>query len=365
MAEETQSTAGPSRQSNKYKVLLALAWGLTLLIAFMAVREPARKQAVSDRQLMEDAFLGMRIYATNCVVCHGPSGEGVVGPPLNRPELQGDPREKTDVYDLIYRTVQRGRPGTTVPHWVRVRDNKGNLRWASYTAMPTWGRSDGGPLDEQMVGAVAKFIMLNKWSDGLPDHEGNVLTISDIITKEAPPNLSEEAFKAMPNSQRLNSAQNEQVKTWLKPADQGGKFGCLGCHTIGSYGGKVGPDLTQVGAWGLDADFLYRWIENPAAMGQERAPIYFSNYGGPLQFPPPSEGMAAGAAPPASGPVNPGARAQRTDTATAGIVPQAPDKVTQTVELPPTVMPAIPMTPEERRLVVEYLLGLGVPGPRP
>lgn len=358
-----QETPPANRQSNKYKVLLALAWGLTLLIAFMAVREPFRKQAVARLQVEEDALLGMKLYAQYCVVCHGPQGEGVIGPPLNRKSLQGDPLADTETYDLIYRTIARGRPGTTVPHWVRVRDNQGNLRWASYTAMPTWGRPDGGPLDEQMIGALARFIMLNRWTATMTDEKGEEVTITSLIDRLAPPNFSAEAFKALPDSPLLSAEENARVKTWLKPGDQGGKFGCFACHTIGSYGGKVGPDLTQVGAWGLTEDFLYRWIENPPALDQERAPVYFSNYGGPLQFPPtvPGAPEARGAAVPA----NPGAPAQRVDQPTAGVIPRVPETM-QAVSLPRTVMPAIPMTPEERRLVVRYLLGLGGgPGRRP
>ena len=59
---------------------------------------------------------------------------------------------------------------------------------------------------------------------------------------------------------------------------------CVSCHTLGQVGGYVGPDLTKLGSWGLDEEFLKEWIKNPPAV-VERAPRYWSNYGGPYQFP--------------------------------------------------------------------------------
>jgi len=58
------------------------------------------------------------------------------------------------------------------------------------------------------------------------------------------------------------------------------KTQCLTCHRIGSKGGFVGPDLSKVGLWGVDQEFLEEWIKRasgPNAMPHdERMPIYWS-----------------------------------------------------------------------------------------
>jgi len=56
--------------------------------------------------------IGQVLYRTNCAVCHGPSGEGDLGPSLSTPEfltLVGD--------DYLYETIDSGRPGTGMPAW--------------------------------------------------------------------------------------------------------------------------------------------------------------------------------------------------------------------------------------------------------
>ena len=59
-----------------------------------------------------------------------------------------------------------------------------------------------------------------------------------------------------------------------------GKTQCLTCHIIGTKGAYIGPDLSRLGAWGIDQEFLEEWIKRasgPNAMPHdERMPIYWS-----------------------------------------------------------------------------------------
>jgi mono/diheme cytochrome c family protein len=43
------------------------------------------------------------------------------------------------------------------------------------------------------------------------------------------------------------------------------KYQCQGCHTIGSSGGYVGPNLSNAGNW-LNAAWIERWMKNPQAL---------------------------------------------------------------------------------------------------
>lgn len=40
--------------------------------------------------------------------------------------------------------------------------------------------------------------------------------------------------------------------------------GCMSCHTVGPYGGTLGPNLTHVASTGVTATFLHAWLSNPA-----------------------------------------------------------------------------------------------------
>jgi mono/diheme cytochrome c family protein len=43
------------------------------------------------------------------------------------------------------------------------------------------------------------------------------------------------------------------------------KYQCQSCHTIGSSGGYVGPNLTNVGNW-MNAAWIDAWLRNPQAL---------------------------------------------------------------------------------------------------
>lgn len=327
----------------RYIVVLVLVWALILTWGLYLAFEGTRMARAEEEHYEDLVHRGMVTFAENCVVCHGAAGQGFIGPPLNREELRGHPAEDKDIFEFIVRTVRDGRPGTTTPRWERLVTGE----WASYTAMPAFGSVHGGPLNELYLRAVATFIMMGDWSK-----------VSAYVPPPDIPADREVLMSRLPDAPGLTPQESRRAKEVF--VDRG----CIACHSMNGVGGKVGPDLTQVGAWTQLTPvqeweaFLYEWVQNPPAV-KNRAPVYWSNYGGPLPY------AAAGSAQTRTA----GAQAARVQTGTGtSVVEVARDdwaSVWEQIPLPnpvplnPTQMPPMPMTDEERRILVRWLARLG------
>lgn len=317
------------RNPRKYLVISILSAVLVALLLLNGGREWFRMAAAAERQNYQYAELGAKLYAQNCMQCHGPRGEGVVGMALNRPDLQGDPRDSkhAETYRMLIDTITNGRPGTTTTRWVPTEDGS----WISYTSMPKWGREAGGPMDEYQVQSLAYFIMLG--NEKVDPDDPNSLTFWDSIgNTQFPPQptmppaeeggIAAVPIERMPNAAGLTDEENEAAKVLIRDKI---KPSCLACHTFGSWGAAIGPDLTYTGTWGMDEEFLKEWIRNPSKVpGERRMPKYWS--------------------------------ANRLNT--------GPEPVLEKPVPGPTYsyMPAFEnaMTEEELDLLVRYLMGLGV-----
>ncbi len=114
----------------QHKILIGLILTLIVVI-FIPVywaMEPGRQEAALLRQQTEAAERGAKLYSEFCSTCHGVQGEGKVGPALKGTQL--------DVKTL-QKFIVRGVPGT---------------------AMPAWGKEDGGPLHQQQITDLVAFI---------------------------------------------------------------------------------------------------------------------------------------------------------------------------------------------------------------
>ncbi len=113
------------------KIFIGL--GLTLIIAIFIpicwVTEPGRQEAALERQVDEAAGRGAELYTSQCAVCHGPAGEGGIGP-----ALKGITREAVE----LEKTIARGIAGT---------------------AMPAMSQEDGGPLQSHQIKDLGVFIL--------------------------------------------------------------------------------------------------------------------------------------------------------------------------------------------------------------
>ncbi|MBO8142440.1 MAG: c-type cytochrome [Firmicutes bacterium] len=330
----------------RYIVVLVLVWALILTWGVYLAFEGTRMARAEEEHYEDLVHRGMLTFAEHCVVCHGAMGQGVVGPPLNREEFRGHPEENRDVFDFIVQTVRDGRPGTTFPRWERLMTGE----WASYTAMPTFGSVHGGPLNELYLRAVATFIMMGDWTQ-----------VGAHIPAPTIPEDREELLERLPNGTGLTEEESRQAKEIF--VDRG----CIACHTMNGVGGKVGPDLTQVGAWTQLTPvheweaFLREWITNPPAM-ENRAPKYWSNYSGPLPYAAAGAGAQRDASAVAERLPATGSPVERLPQDSAaedarGVWMQIP--IPEARPLGPTQMPALPMTDEERAALARWLARIG------
>lgn len=297
-------------RGRRYIVVIVFSWLILLTLGFAITSDRPRMGQAEDMHIESLAERGADIFAQNCIVCHGLAGQGHVGPPLNVAGLKGDPREDTDLYDMLYQTVAHGRPGTANPSWLALDNDE----WASYTAMPAWSQEAGGTLNEQHLRSIVHFIMMGDWAS-----VGKYLP---------PPNMINDPETKRPDREAILARMPQGISISESASMRGREIfydrACIGCHAIGGMGDTIGPDLSTVGSWPVNlsdaewGEFLTAWITNPPAI-TNRAPQHWSNYEGPIG-----------------------------DIAS---LPEMPD-------LPPTQMPALGLSAEETEALVTYLLSL-------
>jgi mono/diheme cytochrome c family protein len=168
--------------------------------------EPSRiveaQTQVIDLQLDE----AMTLYAENCTVCHGMSGEGIgATPPLNNPVL------KTMPFEEIQKTIGRGR---------------------YQTSMPAWSLIDGGPLSGYQISELVLLIQYGDWNE-TGDRVIN-LGLAPLVpfTTEADPALLAEVAN-LPDGATLQTA------IQLFAAN------CVACHGADGVGTGIAPALND------------------------------------------------------------------------------------------------------------------------
>ena len=282
------------------KVILGVTLSIVLLLTLVIYGfiDANRNTTVSASKSEDDARRGKHLYAQYCIQCHGPLGEGCIGPALNRvawrPVLDnGAPNADWDpaTYDLMKRTIVRGRAS-----------NQPGIQ------MPAWSIREGGSLGDAEIEQVITFIQRGDWGTTLQE-----ATSATGLGEDLP------GYRGFDDPTRVAQARQLMLEK-----------GCLNCHRMGKAGGVVGAELTDVGSR-RTADWLRKWIKNPSSMPAEQRGPNLWLVAPTATLPPPSD--AAGQP---SGTVVP--------SATPNIFP-----------MNRTYMPTIPMTDDELGLLVEYL----------
>src|SRR5947207_13980448 len=135
-------------------VTLSIVLLLTLVIYGVVDANKGTQSAVQDREEMVEN--GKHFYAQYCIQCHGPLGEGCIGPALNRvtwkPEINGvkNPDYDDGSHDFIKKTITRGRAS-----------NQPGI------SMPAWGLDENGPLNDEKIENLVAFIQYGDFNQVL------------------------------------------------------------------------------------------------------------------------------------------------------------------------------------------------------
>jgi len=241
-------------------VALLLLWAAVLVFQVVWMSEPGRLSRAEARVLEEQIARGAQLYAENCVICHGPAGEGVIGPPVNRPEWRENLTEieREQVAAMLTSVVELGRGGSDATRW-EISGGPGNWTITSYTKMPTWGRAHGGPLNEQQVEDLVALMMEFEW--GTAD-------VARMIAPHIPP-ATTTTFENLPEATGVSQAVNDRGRQLVVD-------NCLVCHMVGDYGRPYGPTLTDVGNW-TTPEFLYDWLTDTENLVPRMPTVWMGN----------------------------------------------------------------------------------------
>jgi mono/diheme cytochrome c family protein/plastocyanin len=125
-------------QQRRISLMILLMLALVGASLVYGLLDPGRASDAAERQKEEAATRGAELFAKNCVTCHGISGQGVIGPRLNKPEnRQGDTATLDKLRDLYKKTITCGRTGTL---------------------MPAWGQSESGPLNDFQISQLVTLV---------------------------------------------------------------------------------------------------------------------------------------------------------------------------------------------------------------
>ena len=136
-----------------------MGWGLALCALFAIflpvywLREPQRQTGVTEGAFVADFMRGEQQFGALCASCHGADATGGGAASTYDPEDSWPAPNLTtivkryedapipDIEDYLETTIARGRPGTP---------------------MPAWGSAYGGPLTDQQVADIARWILANQ-----------------------------------------------------------------------------------------------------------------------------------------------------------------------------------------------------------
>lgn len=217
------------------KGILSIALTLALIFGAIAyfVIDGQRITQINNSALQASALAGQKLYGQYCALCHGPLGEGCIGPAVQRAEWR-DPKvggaadaDLISSHDYINKTLHQGRQG--------IQPNP------QIPNMPAWGQENGGSLNSEQINNLTDFLQYGDFTN--------------VLYNVPSANLA----GALVEAPGLPKERASQMKEMFLG------YGCLNCHLVGNVGGQVGANLTQVGGR-RTKEWLTAWIYNPQEM---------------------------------------------------------------------------------------------------
>ncbi len=203
------------------------------------LRQPAKVEAIHTEYVDRGSY---EFAANQCWRCHGYNGEGGIGLPLNKTETM---RAREAKEPFITKTITRGRPGTQ---------------------MPTWGKSEGGPLDSEQIESLRQFIL-----DG--SHWGQYYDIAPVVCTQDHSKVVEGVLGTKGWKETKNYLQDHCLIPPAPPTPEGhGQTivttgPCAACHNITAET-KIGPGMLGImqkdklpNGKPLNDDTLREWIK--------------------------------------------------------------------------------------------------------
>lgn len=210
----------------KFMALMGLTALLALLGLVLMPATPAHAQDDGGDGDGGDADRGAELYAENCAVCHGASGEGRTGASLNQVYGGIEP----DAF--LTQTISQGIEGTF---------------------MPAWGESHGGPLSDGDIADIVAYI--ESWGTA----------VEPLAPEPAQPE------QEIPEVAEVNGDPNAGYTVFQE--------NCVACH--GPNGeGRTGASLNRVFAGIEPGAFVIQTISR--GRSGTLMPPFAQEYGGPL-----------------------------------------------------------------------------------
>src|SRR3990172_2672680 len=135
-------------------VLLVLITSALLVV--YGLGEEQRMQEYILQQEAQEIEVGAYLFELNCSTCHGKQGQGIPGlcPPLNERHFFTNRLEEVgwagSLEDYIVATASSGRLVSTRPE---------QYVGGGRPAMPAWSQTFDGPLREDQIRSIARFVM--------------------------------------------------------------------------------------------------------------------------------------------------------------------------------------------------------------
>ncbi len=190
-------------------------------LAIYMLNEPARIAESQTQILAVQLDDAMTLYAQNCSVCHGLTGEGLgATPPLDSDAL------RTMAYDDLTKTIARGRFNTS---------------------MPTWSKEDGGPLSDYQISELVGLVQSGDWT----------ATQERVVNLGLAPLVP---FTTEPDPALLAEVANLPDGATLQAAIGIYAANCVACHGADGLGTGIAPALNAELVRARTADELTRTV---------------------------------------------------------------------------------------------------------